>query len=71
MSDSPFIIDVTRENFERLVPLHRKRSEPPFLVACTLLVPGYVTEKEVAKKGATAKKKKEDKGKGASTGKKS
>jgi pyruvate formate lyase activating enzyme len=37
----------TRENFERLVPLFRARKEPPFLVAATLLVPGYVTEHEV------------------------
>jgi len=37
----------TRENFERLVPLFQARREPPFLVAATLLVPGYVTEHEV------------------------
>jgi len=37
----------TKACFERLVPLHRARPWPPFLVACTLLVPGYVTAEEV------------------------
>jgi pyruvate formate lyase activating enzyme len=39
--------DLTRENFASLMPLYRDRPEPPFLIACTLLVPGYVDEQEV------------------------
>lgn len=39
--------ELTRTNFESLMPLYRDRSEPPFLIACTLLVPGYVEEEEV------------------------
>lgn len=39
--------ELTRENFERLIPSYRARPEPPFLIACTLLVPGYVDEQEV------------------------
>ncbi len=40
--------ELTRERFEQLVPLYKARAWPPFLVACTLLVPGYVNEDEVA-----------------------
>ncbi len=35
------------ENFEKLVKLHKKRREVPFLIASTLLIPGYVSEEEV------------------------
>ncbi len=35
------------KNFERLGKLHRKREEPPFLRASTLLVPGYVDLTEI------------------------
>ena len=38
---------LTRKNFESLIPSYRARPEPPFLIACTLLVPGYVDEEEV------------------------
>lgn len=38
----------TIENFRLLAVMARKRPEPPFLVASTLLVPGYVAEEEVA-----------------------
>lgn len=37
----------TLENFERLSSFNKKRPVPPFLVASTLLVPGYVDEQEV------------------------
>ncbi|MBM4056352.1 MAG: hypothetical protein FJ264_17105 [Planctomycetes bacterium] len=37
----------TLENFERLSFYIKKRPVPPFLVASTLLVPGYVDEQEV------------------------
>ncbi|MEW6201088.1 MAG: radical SAM protein [bacterium] len=37
----------TLDNFAALAELARKRTEPPFLIASTLLVPGYVDEKEV------------------------
>lgn len=37
----------TLENFERLSSFIKKRPVPPFLVASTLLVPGYVDEQEV------------------------
>jgi pyruvate formate lyase activating enzyme len=37
----------TLSNFEHLAKLALKRPEPPFLVASTLLVPGYIDEKEV------------------------
>ncbi len=37
----------TLENFEILISYHKKRPVPPFLVASTLLVPGYVDEQEV------------------------
>jgi pyruvate formate lyase activating enzyme len=43
-----FAPELTRENFEGLVKAYRTRPEPPFLIACTLLVPGYVDEQEVA-----------------------
>ena len=38
----------TLENFQILSKWIEKRSEPPFLIASTLLVPGYVDEPEVA-----------------------
>lgn len=38
----------TRENFRKLGPLIKKRPIPPFLLASTLLVPGYIDEGEVA-----------------------
>jgi pyruvate formate lyase activating enzyme len=38
----------TIENFRTLAGLTKKRPEPPFLIASTLLVPGYVDESEVA-----------------------
>jgi pyruvate formate lyase activating enzyme len=37
----------TLENFRRLGEWINQRSEPPFLIASTLLVPGYVDELEV------------------------
>lgn len=37
----------TLENFKTLAGLINKRQEPPFLIASTLLVPGYVDENEV------------------------
>ncbi|MFQ6094355.1 MAG: radical SAM protein, partial [bacterium] len=39
----------TLENFERLARHTRQRPDPPFLIASTLLVPGYVDAKEVGK----------------------
>ncbi len=39
----------TLENFRKLAARIPKRPEPPFLVASTLLVPGYVDEEEVKK----------------------
>jgi pyruvate formate lyase activating enzyme len=39
--------DLTRKNFASLMPMYRNRPEPPFLIGCTLLVPGYVDEQEV------------------------
>lgn len=39
----------TLENFSILAGLTRKREKPPFLVASTLLVPGYVDRYEVEK----------------------
>lgn len=39
--------ELTRENFARLMPSYRRRTKPPLLIACTLLVPGYVEEGEV------------------------
>jgi len=38
----------TLENFQVLSRMIEKRPEPPFLIASTLLVPGYVDEQEVA-----------------------
>ena len=38
----------TLDNFARVAELARRRPEPPLLVASTLLVPGYVDEREVA-----------------------
>ena len=38
----------TLENFKVLSTFVRRRPEPPFLIASTLLVPGYVDEVEVA-----------------------
>lgn len=35
------------ENFKRLARFHKKRKEPPFLRASTLLVPGYIDEEEI------------------------
>jgi pyruvate formate lyase activating enzyme len=35
-------------NFEKLAVYHNKRKEPAFLRASTLLVPGYIDEKEIA-----------------------
>lgn len=37
----------TLSNFERLAELGKVRKEPPFLIASTLLIPGYVEAKEV------------------------
>ena len=37
----------TLENFRRLATLSQERKEPPFLIASTLLVPGYVDVHEV------------------------
>jgi len=39
----------TLENFERLSEIAKTRPNPPFLVASTLLVPGYVDKDEVSK----------------------
>ncbi len=39
----------TLENFKMLAGLTKKRQSPPFLVASTLLVPGYVDKEEVSK----------------------
>ncbi len=36
-----------KENFSKLVKFHRMRPEPPFLIASTLLVPGYVDYEEI------------------------
>jgi pyruvate formate lyase activating enzyme len=37
----------TLENFRRLAAFHKERKEPPFLIASTLLVSGYVDVHEV------------------------
>jgi len=37
----------SKENFKRLAELHRQRPDPPFLIASTLLVPGYIDVEEV------------------------
>jgi pyruvate formate lyase activating enzyme len=39
----------TLENFQLLAGYISKRPVPPFLIASTLLVPGYVDEEEVSK----------------------
>ncbi len=39
----------TLANFQRLAGLTKVRPEPPFLIASTLLVPGYIDETEVAR----------------------
>lgn len=39
----------TLENFKRLGKLIPQRANPPFLIASTLLVPGYIDEVEIAK----------------------
>jgi len=39
----------TLENFRRLASMGRKRPAPPFLVASTTLVPGYIDAEEVAR----------------------
>jgi len=39
----------TLENFSHLADYTKKRREPPFLVASTLLVPGYIDKFEVSK----------------------
>lgn len=36
-----------KENFAALARIHSQRPHPPFLVASTLLVPGYVDEEEI------------------------
>jgi pyruvate formate lyase activating enzyme len=39
----------TLENFELLARYTRERPSPPFLIASTLLIPGYIDKEEVAK----------------------
>jgi pyruvate formate lyase activating enzyme len=39
----------TIENFRLLAKIAEKRTEPPLLIASTLLIPGYITPKEVEK----------------------
>lgn len=39
----------TLENFRRLAEYARERPSPPFLIASTLLVPGYIDKEEVGK----------------------
>lgn len=39
----------TFENFKKLASFHKKRKDPPFLRASTLLVPHYIDEKEIDK----------------------
>jgi pyruvate formate lyase activating enzyme len=39
----------TLENFQLLAEYSRKRPSPPFLIASTLLVPGYIDKQEVSK----------------------
>lgn len=41
--------DASYQNFEKLVDLHQKRPEVPFLRASTLLIPHYIDLKEVRK----------------------
>jgi pyruvate formate lyase activating enzyme len=38
----------TLENFKRLAEISKTRPDPPFLIASTLLVPGYVDEEEIS-----------------------
>jgi pyruvate formate lyase activating enzyme len=38
----------TLTNFRRLAKLSLKRADPPFLIASTLLVPGYIDETEIS-----------------------
>lgn len=38
----------TLENFEMLAQISKKRPDPPFLIASTLLIPGYVDQQEVS-----------------------
>jgi pyruvate formate lyase activating enzyme len=38
----------TQENFKKLADWIEKRPDPPFLIASTLLVPGYIDETEVS-----------------------
>ncbi|MBM4446857.1 MAG: radical SAM protein [Chloroflexi bacterium] len=38
----------TLDNFSLLAGYARKRPEPPFLIASTLLIPGYIAEQEVS-----------------------
>ena len=38
----------TLANFKRLAGFHPQRPDPPFLIASTLMIPGYVDEQEVA-----------------------
>jgi pyruvate formate lyase activating enzyme len=42
----------TMENFSRLAERAGSRPEPPFLIASTLLVPGYIDEEEVGELAA-------------------
>ena len=42
----------TLENFSRLAKLGEGRRDPPFLIASTLLVPGYIDEEEVGQLAA-------------------
>ena len=39
----------TLKNFEMLSEIAKTRPDPPFLIASTLLVPGYVDQEEVSK----------------------
>jgi len=39
----------TLENFRWLADFSRQRSDPPLLVASTLLIPGYIDQEEIAK----------------------
>lgn len=40
---------LTLKNFEGLAQYLKERTEPPFLIASTLLIPGYITSREVKK----------------------
>lgn len=39
----------TMENFRLLTEYVKKRPSPPFLVASTLLIPGYIDKEEISK----------------------